>query len=152
MTRRREYFSLEEANAILPTLEYYFRQLALVQRDLYAAQQALQAGGARAEGGGIILPSAAGEELPWWRDRYTELCHRYDRIMEEILAHGVEVIDPEAGIVHFYALYDGEEVVFSWQYGETAIQFWCDTGEPFHQRRPLRQLFADAPSALTPRH
>lgn len=142
MARRREYFTLEEANAIVPTLEYYFRQLVLLQRDLAETQRVLKDAGASLGADGVRLPPDADTGLDDWRDRYIRLCEAYDRVIEEILAHGVEIVDPEVGIVNFHTWCDGEELILNWQYGEPAVNYWLDPGEQYGNRRPLQQLFA----------
>lgn len=152
MSRKHCYFSLEEANAAIPTLEYYFSLLMRIYRDLAGVRQHLLAGGAQIDPKGIRLPRFAGRELASLRERYFALCHEHDHVLEEILSCGVEVVDLEAGLVNFYCWWDGEEVVLSWQYGEPTVQFWCDPGEPYTARRPIRQLFFDAPAQQPQRH
>ncbi|MBI4366248.1 MAG: DUF2203 family protein [Deltaproteobacteria bacterium] len=152
MPSKHDYFSLDEANALLPTLEYYFRLLALCQRDLAGIRLMLEAGGATIGAGGVRLPRPAATELKRSKERYGRLCAEYDHLIGEILHMGVEVVDPEVGLVNFYTWVDGEEVVLSWQYGEPAVQYWFDPGEQFGERRPLRQLFGDAPGGAAVRH
>jgi len=152
MARRHDYFSLEEANAVIPTLEYYFRHLVVIQHDLSGLQRTLQASGATLGKDGVELPADVDPEVHQLRDRYQQQCQDYDHVVEEILSLGVEIVDPEAGIVNFYTWCDGEELLLNWQYGEPSIGYWLDPGEPFHDRRPLRQLFAHAEGLAPLRH
>lgn len=152
MSRRHSYFSLEEANGILPTLEYFFSELMLNYKSLENLRKELEAAGAKIAGEGVCLPPFAPEPIEQKREEYYKKCKDYDELLEEILSHGVEVIDPQSGVVNFYSWWDNEEVVFSWQYGEPTVQFWMDPGESYTSRRPIRQLFFDAPVGRPSRH
>lgn len=152
MARRHSYFCLEEANALIPTLEYYFQQLLLLRRDLAELQAALVSSGATLDHKGIALPRLASREVKHWREEYFASCRDYDQLVEEIWDTGVEVVDLDAGVVNFYTWWEGEEVLFSWQYGEPSVQFWCDPGETFTARRSIRQLFLDVPGERVARH
>ncbi len=66
-------------------------------------------------------------------------------LLSTLTKKGIEVVDIELGIVNFYAWDDDEEVILSWQYGETEIHFWHEPFEDFCHRRPLRQITAEAP-------
>ncbi len=152
MTRRHSYFSLEEANALLPTLEHFFREIALVMKQMRALQSQLKKAGAKLTADGIHLPRAAMVGTVAARDQYVDCCRAYDAMMEELLHLGIEVVDVEAGVVNFYTWWDNEEVVLNWQFGEPAVQFWLDPGETYMARRPLRQLFFDAPAGPISHH
>lgn len=152
MPRRPSYFGLEEANALIPTLDYLFRQLLLLKSDMVMLQHTLIRGGATVDAKGVKLSRFASRELKSARGGYYHCVESYDTLIEEILELGVELVNPDAGIVHFYSWWDEEEVVLSWQYGEPTVQFWCDPGELFTARRPIRQIFYDVPAGRAVRH
>lgn len=150
--RRHSYFSLEEANGLIPTLEYYCRQLAILHTELASLQYHLQRHGAKVAVRGVTLPRSAPKEVRGWRARYYERCREFDALLEELAGTGVEIIDTTLGLVNIYTWWDGEEVVLSWQYGEPSVQFWFDPGESASARRPIRQLFHDAPTGRAQWH
>jgi hypothetical protein len=55
--------------------------------------------------------------------------------VSELDALGVELIDPENGVVDFPTRINGRSAAFSWQVGEEAVQHWHYVGEG--QRRPI---------------
>lgn len=152
MTRRHCYFNLDEANNLIPTLEHYFREIALMLREMRELQMVLKSGGATLSAQGIHLPRSAPEPVLQARDTYIDCCHAYDAMMGELLHLGVDVVDVEAGVVNFYSWCDGEEVVLSWQFGEPAVQYWIDPVAGQGQRRSLRHLFFDVPGARIAHH
>jgi hypothetical protein len=151
MSRRHAYYALEEANALIPTLEHFFRELALLRRALGRVRETLKAKGVRVTAMGMTIPKRI-RGIDTAIERYEELCRHYDLIHEEILSHGVEIVDCEVGIVNFFSWWDGEEVILNWQFGEPAVQFWLDPGETYSARRPIRQLMFDAPTGHVNRH
>ncbi|MBI2343479.1 MAG: DUF2203 family protein, partial [Deltaproteobacteria bacterium] len=90
--RRHSYFSLEEANALLPTLEHFFRELALVRRELLDVREALARHGATVHPEGIALPRMAKKSGKTLVARYQRLCEDYDVLMEELVGLGVELV------------------------------------------------------------
>lgn len=152
MSRRHHYFTLEEANALIPTLEHYFREVALLLRTMRGLRDTLQAGGAILSTDGIQLPRGSAHLVVQAREDYMTSCHAHDAIMDELLHMGVDVIDVDAGIVNFYCWWDGEEVVLNWQFGEPAIQFWIEPGTTEGKRQSLRQLLGDVPGHRVMQH
>ena len=137
MHEQREYFEVHEANAMIPTLEYYFAELARIQREVNGLT-------ARAAELGITITASdefkpTGNKL---RDRLqrqiASLASDYADIIEEIHEMGVIIEDPDLGTVNFYSWVDGEEVILSWQYGEPEINHWFRVTEDFMARRPLK--------------
>lgn len=136
MHEHREYFEVHEANALVPTLEFYFSDLARIQKEVNSLA-------AKAERLGVELslsdsPAPTGHPL---RDKLQEQCvalaGEYSDIVDEIQDLGVIVEDPDLGTVNFFSWVDGEEVILSWQYGEPEIGHWFKVTEDFMARRPL---------------
>lgn len=136
MKERREYFELSEANFLIPTLEFYFAELAHIQRE---ANELI----AKAAKIGLKLSldekrKPTGNKM---RDKlqvqFDALVNTYADILDEIHELGVVIEDPDLGTVKFYSWVDGEEVVLSWQYGESEIKHWFKVTEDFMARRPL---------------
>lgn len=152
MSKRHAYFCLEEANALVPSLEFAFTQLALVRRRMQDLHASLQKAGASVNPQGIEMPEGHDASAAELCEQYFSQCQAYDTIIDDVTSWGVEILDDEVGIVVFYSWWDNEEVVLSWQFGENTVQFWHDPGEAFTERRPIRQLFFDAPLGDLQRH
>ncbi|MGL6075386.1 MAG: DUF2203 domain-containing protein [Fimbriiglobus sp.] len=58
-----------------------------------------------------------------------------DSAVTELSALGVELVDPEKGVVDFPTRINGRSAAFSWQVGEAGVQHWHYAGEG--QRRPI---------------
>ena len=119
-------FSLDEANALLPTLRPLLEQLQEAQRKLgdHDLMQRLRSAAA-GNGGGAAARDvmATGDE--------------FGRIAAEIESLGVVVRDPGSGLVDFPAMRDGAEVFLCWRVGEDAVGHWHDRDSGFMGRRPL---------------
>jgi hypothetical protein len=119
MEREKRYFDIEEANAMIPWLNHTFAGIARLR--------------ARMGLGTVAQAESLQRDI---EDR-----------LNQIVDKGIEVVDVELGIVNFYALDEDEDVVLSWQYGETEIHYWHEPFEDFCHRRPLKQLTTEAPKA-----
>jgi hypothetical protein len=136
MHERREYFEIHEANALIPQLEYYFGELARIQREVNRLAKEADKYGIKLtlddlqESGGNV----ANDIL---RRKCSVLTKEYSDLIDEIHSLGVVVEDTDLGLVNFYSLSEGDEVILSWQYGEPQVSHWYRSNEDFMARRPL---------------
>ncbi len=134
------FFTVEEANALVPTLEIEFGRIAQVRSRLAPLIQAL---GGPDEAVAILqdgapLPSGKETEAESLRALAAELTGAVERVNEL----GCLVKDVELGLVDFYALVEGEPAFLCWQFGERAITHWHPLEEGYASRKPI----AGAPS------
>lgn len=62
-------------------------------------------------------------------------------LLAELAELGVEVKDPDQGLIDFRTMRDGREVYLCWKLGEGAqIKFWHDLETGYAGRRPLDRL------------
>jgi hypothetical protein len=62
-------------------------------------------------------------------------------LLEELAVLGVEVKDPDQGLIDFRAMRDGREVYLCWKLGEgVRIMYWHDLDAGYAGRRPLDRL------------
>jgi Uncharacterized conserved protein (DUF2203) len=125
-------FSVEEANALLPTV----RRIVSALSRSYArvsdpeAQEASRAAaeGAKTHGGGFAAGGGA------YVRALADLAERTG----ELEALGVQLKDYERGLVDFPAMRDGRVVLLCWQLGEgDRIEWWHDLESGFAGRQPL---------------
>ena len=124
------YFTVAEANALLPTLLPHVTRLVGAWRSLSAAQQevvAILERKSRADVGGPPLTQAAADII----------CAQ--NAMVAIQAFGVDLKDPATGLLDFPALRDGVEVYLCWRYGEPKVGFWHPIETGFAGRQPLEE-------------
>jgi len=122
-------FTLEEANALLPTVRPLAERVRLTYRGVSSAQQAARraAEGAAQGGGGMTGGPAYVAAL-------TELAE----CAGQLEALGVQLKDYERGLVDFPAMRDGSVVLLCWHPDEgDRIEWWHDPEAGFAGRRPL---------------
>ena len=122
-------FTVEEANALLPSVREILQKIQRSRRRLgvYRQQAKLAAEGAEQGGGGI----ANGVQ-------YAVILTHFTEEMSELEALGVQLKDFERGLVDFPSLREGRVVLLCWQLGEgDELEWWHDMDEGFAGRTPL---------------
>jgi hypothetical protein len=128
------HFTPDEANAALAEVRPLVERMVEARRGHAAAlerQEELE-GHIRGNGGGIppaTLAEAAAEVDAEGR--------KLTRIVDELDELGVQVKDPDEGLVDFPALRRGETVLLCWKLGEDEIRYWHGLEDGFAGRRPL---------------
>ena len=140
------FFTVEEANALVPTLQLEFGRIAQARSELAPLIQALggpdDAVAALQEGAPI--PPGRGREA----ERLRQVAGEITGAVERVNALGCLVKDVEAGLVDFYALVDDEPAFLCWQYGERAISHWHGLDEGFAGRKPIEGATVPPPAFL----
>ena len=122
-------FTIEEANALLPSVREILQKIQRARRRLatYRRQAKLAAEGAEQGGGGM-----EGGAL------YAIVLTQFTTEMSELEALGVQLKDFDRGLVDFPSLRDGRVVLLCWQLGEgDELEWWHDTEAGFGGRTPL---------------
>ncbi len=122
-------FTVEDANALLPTVRGIVRRVQRAYRRVSAAQEQarLASEGAARGGGGMEGGSDYVEAL-------TELAGASG----ELEALGVQLKDFERGLIDFPSTRDGRVVLLCWQLGEgDELEWWHDLEAGFAGRQPL---------------
>ena len=129
-------FTPEEANATLARLRPLLERLveerrALAERavELQAARGVVAGNGGRIDAGRIAgLQEAAARSAA-----------EVAALVEELQRVGVQVKDPDRGLVDFPARYpdSGETVLLCFELGEPAVEHWHDLEEGFAGRKRL---------------
>jgi hypothetical protein len=122
-------FTVDEANALLPSVRQILRKIQRSRRRLSAyrgqaklAAEGAEQGGGGMEGGGI----------------YAIILANFTEEIGELEALGVQLKDFERGLVDFPSLRDGRVVLLCWQLGEgDQLEWWHDMDAGFGGRTPL---------------
>lgn len=124
------YFTVEEANALLPQLKPRVEQMLALRREILdrrtAAKETLE-GSEGANVGGRHMSELA------------LIFERMQTIVESIQETGVEIKDVNTGLLDFRAWRDGREVYLCWRYGEPRVEYWHDLDAGFAGRQRLEE-------------
>jgi hypothetical protein len=122
-------FTVEEANALLPSVRQLLRRLQRFRRRLAAyREEVTQAAEQADQGGGGITGGLV----------YARLLTNFAGQMSELEALGVQLKDFDRGLVDFPSLRDGRIVLLCWQLDEgDELEWWHDMDAGFAGRTPL---------------
>ncbi len=122
-------FSVEEANALLPSVRGILSRIQRTYKQVvsyksaakYAAEGAEQGGGGMSDG-------------PYYVSLLVELFSQ----TSELETLGVQLKDHARGLIDFPSLRDGRVILLCWQLGEgDEIEWWHDVEDGFSGRQPL---------------
>ena len=139
-------FTLEEANALVPTLELELGDLARLRSELERTIEGV--------GGGEVAMAVLqrGEPAPAGREaeaaRLRRLAEEVATAVQRVNALGCVLKDVEAGLVDFYALRDDEPIFLCWQLGEPAVAHWHTLDGGFAAREPIEGIEVEPPEFL----
>ncbi len=140
------FFTIDEANELVSSLEIEFGRIARARAELGPVIEAL--GGADAS----VAILHDGAEAPSGRERDAERLRRLateiTESVERVNDLGCLVKDLDRGLVDFYALQQGEPVFLCWQFGEPAVTHWHGVDEGYAGRKPLDGVAAHPPDFL----
>lgn len=122
-----KYFTIEQANALLPKLEPLMGEL--LQRRARSVQLGRQVSELlrrqHVDIGGPILSELALEFAA------------IERLLTRIREMGCVVKNLEGGLVDFLAKIDGRDVYLCWRYGEASVAHYHELHTGFRGRQPL---------------
>lgn len=122
-------FTVEEANALLPTVREILSKIQRAYKRLSAYQPAAKKAAAAAETGGGGVPNGL---------RYAALLTELTTRIAELEALGVQLKDFDRGLVDFPSMRDGRVVLLCWQMGEgDELEWWHDVEAGFAGRTRL---------------
>jgi hypothetical protein len=126
---KMKIFTVQEANALLPSVREVVGKIQRVHRNLakYRKEAEKAAGGAERGGGG--MPDGV---------LYAQLLTKLTMLTTGLDGLGVQIKDFERGLVDFPSLRDGRVVLLCWQMGEgDELEWWHDVDAGFAGRTPL---------------
>lgn len=121
------YFTVEEANALLPQLS------PLVGRLLDLRARATHESRAIAGILSDLSSDVGGPEASRLAQEFAEI----ERLVAQIRDHGCVLKSLEAGLLDFLCLREGRDVFLCWRYGEPSIQYYHELHSGFQGRRPV---------------
>jgi hypothetical protein len=138
------YFSLDEANALVPRVAGLMTRAIQLHSHLRLACQTLMRAGIR------VTPEMLGGRVldvdldPVQRQRVAQARGLYEAVkdtVDEVESLGAEVKDVEKGLVDFHSLLDGStRVMLCWKIGEQSIDWYHEIESGFSGRKPVAGL------------
>jgi hypothetical protein len=126
------FFTLEEANELLPKVRTNLKLLREVRRRIVAKQALVDIEELTA------TPSRVDRERQDQLLREIEQdVHSFHKTLEAFQALGCELKDLERGLVDFYSMRDNDVVFLCWTDGEDSIQWWHPLDSGVKGRKPL---------------
>lgn len=128
---KKIYFSLEEANSMVPKLLEDIPKIkkltTALQKDFPDVQKARDK--ARFNGGSVEGPL------------YLQAALKVNELIRELEAKGCVLKGVEDGLVDFLSIREGREVYLCWKIPEERITHWHDIHAGFSGRKPIDENF-----------
>jgi hypothetical protein len=133
-SRRRELFTVEQANATLPLVCAIVTDLADLSRELIERRRRLSFLFSGRDPNDRDLYH---QELVQVEEDLEKDARRLREYVEELRALGVEPTHGPEGIVTFPSMLDGRRMCLSWKLGEPEVLYWHEVDAGYRQRQPL---------------
>jgi hypothetical protein len=130
------FFSLQEANALVPHLSREFAKVSACRPEISALTERL--GGAEVA---LAVLNDEREAPPGLEEEAARLVAVSNQVKEAALrihAMGCVVKDLDLGLVDFYGRVDGKAVFLCWQFGEASVTHYHGLDEGFAGRVELK--------------
>ena len=122
-------FTVDEANALLPTVKGIVTNIQKLYKRLTTYRSEAQAAAGAADNGGGGIHDGA---------RYAQLVTSFTNDLGELDKLGVQMKDFGRGLIDFPSLRDGRVVLLCWQLGEgDSLEWWHDVEDGFAGRTPI---------------
>jgi len=131
----KKYFTLEEANALLPLLRGEVEQLQALKREFEVQFSKLRR--LKTVHGTGSVPVDREDPFFEMEARLEFLQIQARGIIRRIHETGVQLKDIDMGLVDFPAKLNGQEVFFCWRLGEDRIRHWHHVWEGYYYRKSL---------------
>jgi len=122
------YFSISEANKILPTVIKKFNYSKILKNEIITIEQQ------------IGLESASKTSMEDYivlKQKLNKKVTEFYQSIEDLESLGVVLKGLEQGLLDFPAKRFDEEIWLCWKEGETEIKFWHDKNSGFMGRKPI---------------
>jgi hypothetical protein len=136
MADEKRYFTVADANAMVPALEVRFGKVMRLRAQLRQAYDALDEAGEPPTAESLERGSGP-DDLLKLRGRFRALLEALTEELAAVEELGVAVKDLDLGLCDFLGEREGRDVWLCWQYGEKTVSFWHELGEGFGARHPL---------------
>ncbi len=134
--RETRYFTIAEANELVPHLERVFGVVLRLRGQLRTVSQELESLG-EPMGEGNLRRTDGPPELVRARGRARAIVEMLADELRALDRLGVMVKDPDTGLCDFVARHQGRDVFLCWRLGEKRVGYWHELSTGFAGRKPL---------------
>jgi hypothetical protein len=125
-----------EANAMLPLVRAIVQDITELDRDLRDRSERL----ARLRPSErITIADAYQEEIQQVQAEFERDREHMDEYFHELQRLGIELKDPQTGLIDFPAWMEGREVYLCWRLGEPEVGFWHEVEAGFAGRQRIQR-------------
>lgn len=136
----KRYFTLAEANQRLPLVRAIVGDIVELFRDVTERRQRLVDLIERNQLSSKRAPSPYTEELEQMQADIQADVEKLNGFAHELAELGIELKDPNIGLIDFPTLVDGREAYLCWKYGESEVGYWHELTTGFQGRLPVDEL------------
>jgi len=122
------YFSVDDANKILPTVIKKFSYAKKMKAEVMKMEQQLASG---------ITPTSSLEEYAIIKRKLNSTITNFYQSIEDLESTGVVLKGLDEGLLDFPAKRFDEEIWLCWKEGEIEIKFWHEKDTGFIGRKPI---------------
>ena len=123
----RKYFSIDEANALLPQLKVLLEGILAARQRIIDDRKTWEP---------MVEKAGSNGGGPTGKQLYKDT-NRIHLTLEQINGWGILIKDVDTGLVDFPHMRNGREVYLCWRLGEPRVAFWHDVDVGFTGRQPL---------------
>ena len=121
------YFSINDANKILPTVIKKFNYSKMLKNMMIKMEKQMS----------LDLTSKTLEEYTTLKQKLNIIVTKFYQSIEDLESIGVVLKGLEQGLLDFPAKRFDEEIWLCWKEGETEIKFWHEKDSGFMGRKPI---------------
>ncbi|TLS37556.1 DUF2203 domain-containing protein [Pseudalkalibacillus caeni] len=133
----RKYFTLEEANEILPEVSKELARIKQIKEEFNELYQQLQMHHKTLQ---YRHKTRADADIMFKKETQMEFMEiEVKTYIRNIVSKGVEIKAIDQGLLDFPAQKDGEEIMLCWKEGEEEINYYHGTDEGFAGRKPITE-------------
>jgi len=134
---KNRYFTVAEANALIPALEQSFGRILQMRAQLRGVYQTMEQLG-ESPSPETLARQDGTPELRSARGKFRGLMEALQEEIAAVTDTGVQIKDLDTGLCDFLGRRSGRDVFLCWQYGEKRIGFWHDLTTGFAGRQPVQ--------------
>ena len=136
----KRYFTLAEANQRLPLVRAIVSDIVELFRDVTERRQRLIDLIEHNQLGSKRVASPYTEELEQMQADIQTDVERLNAFAHELAELGIELKDPNIGLIDFPTLVDGREAYLCWKLGEPEVGFWHELTAGVQGRQSVDNL------------
>jgi hypothetical protein len=136
-TAQKKYFTVEEANQMLPLVRAIVEDIVVLFRDVHDRRERLSRVRQLPGASSRDEKSVYNEELLQIEEDLDKDITKLEGYVDELQKLGVELKDFVSGLVDFPSKMDGREVYLCWRLGEDEVGHWHELDAGFQGRQSL---------------